>query len=345
MRPFRNTLLSAALLPLLAAAAAAGPHMLWNEVDVVLDRDGKAQVSYTSRWDTSGGTLHGFYFEGFQETPVFDLNNAYALDGAGNRYPLAINRLSGTKYDIILADGKAFTGGEVTYFFRYAADLEASGNVTQTMAGDKQLTVFNWAPVQWDDPLRHQALTVHFPAEIDAPITGDKVPEALNWRTEKFVNEQYKIDYPVVKDAAGKDVFSVRFYREDLGSRYHFQVQVYMAADKFALKTMAYGDLLHGAPDRVKYLPAKEEHYLNRYFPGGMLSELPITRGETLFLVLALLAVFGALPLLIMTVKHNSMLTAQEGISAVNWDNTQWAAPKAEASSFRTPCRWPSCWA
>ena len=336
MRTGFLTLFAACLLSALPLSAG-GFRMNWSEVEVLLDKDGKAQVSYTVRWTATGGQLHGFYFEGFQETPVFDTARAHALDAAGNRYPLEIKRLSDKKYDIILADGRAFTNGELTYFFRYAADLEASGNVTQTMSGDKRLTVFNWSPVQWEDPLDHQAVVVRFPLTAPAGGPDETFLQKTGFMTEKFVNERYMIDYPGVKNPAGENIFSARFFRKNLSAKYHFQIQVYLGGEAFALKTMAYGNLLKGPPQKTQYMPAQEKHYLNRYFPGGMLASLPVSRGETVFLVLLLGGLFCVVPFFIMTVKQNSMLTAQAGIGAVNWEGNEWVPPKVQVGTFRKP--------
>lgn len=330
-------------------ALAGGFRMNWVESEVILDKDGKAQVSYTVRWTGTGGQLHGFYFEGFQETPVFDSAKAYAVDNAGKRYGLDIKRLSPAKYDIVLANGEAFSNGEITYFFRYACDLQASGNLTQTIADGRKLAVFNWSPVQWDDALEHEALVVRYPVELALAKVDDAVLAKLNFRTEKFVNERYMIDYPTVANAAGKYIFSTRFFRKNLDSRYHFQVQVYLDAAPFALDTMASGGLASPAPEKAtlpppapgaapvvtRFQPAEEKYYLNRYFPGSVLAGVPVGRGGTFVLLFLLIAAFALVPFLIMTVKHKAMLTAQAGISAVNWDGTEWTAPKAQVSSFR----------
>lgn len=59
-------------------AEAGGFSLRWVEADVVLDKDGKAQVSYAVRWKCRGANFHGFYFKGFQEDPAFDYANADA---------------------------------------------------------------------------------------------------------------------------------------------------------------------------------------------------------------------------------------------------------------------------
>jgi len=49
------------------------------------NKDGKAQVGYAVRWSARNANLHGFYFEGFQEEPVFDYDSAYAEDNTSSR--------------------------------------------------------------------------------------------------------------------------------------------------------------------------------------------------------------------------------------------------------------------
>ena len=144
----------------------AGFKLRWVEINVVLDKDGKAQITYAVRWTCQNADLHGFYFEGFVGSPVFDYENACAVDEKGNRYSLEIKKLSLKKYDIVLAEGKAFNNGEITYFFRYANDLQTSGNLTQTDSDFGRLAVFNWAPVQWDEDLEHETVIVQYPISL-----------------------------------------------------------------------------------------------------------------------------------------------------------------------------------
>ncbi len=68
-----------------------------------------------------------------------------------------------------------------------------------------------------------------------------------------------------------------------------------------------------------------------------MLAGLPVNRGEAVFLILIMGGLFCVLPFFIMTRKHNSMLTAAEGISAVNWDGAEWTPPKVQVGTFRKP--------
>lgn len=323
-------------LLLLPSWAGAGFDTKWVETEVVLDRDGKGQVAYAVRWSAHGRDLHGFYFEGAAETPVFDHKGAYAVDDRGGRYGLEIKHVSGNKYDIILADGQGFQGGDITYFFRYAADFQAAGTLTQTMAGDKRLAVFNWSPVQWDEPLEHMTVKVIYPFPIAGGQVGEPELKGVNFMTEKFVNKEYLIDYPATDNGKGETLFTVRYHRSAPGTKYHFRIQSYVDAALFDLKTMASTGVLAGKP-AGPWKAAPEKYYLGRYFPGGLLGTLPVTRGETFMLMLVFGAVFFAVPFVIMTRKHNSMLEAQAGISNINWDGAEWTPPKAQVSTFRKP--------
>jgi len=218
---------------------AGGFSLDWNQVLAVLDKDGKAQISYIIRWNCRNVNFHGFYFEVFQEEPFFDKVNSYAVDDKGKKYSLDIKKLSQKKYDIVLANGQAFVNGQITYFFRYNTDLQKSGNLTQTMAGEKKLAVFNWAPVQWDDSMEHQDVTVVFPIVREGLKIKDRGLEKYNFRTEKYVNERYLIDYPETPNSSGEKLFAVRFYKKNISKRFHFQIQVCIDAVYFNLKTMA----------------------------------------------------------------------------------------------------------
>ncbi|MFW5837143.1 MAG: acetyl-CoA decarbonylase/synthase complex subunit delta, partial [Desulfovibrionaceae bacterium] len=72
----------------------------------------------------------------------------------------------------------------------YAADFARSGHLGPTTAPDiAELTYFNWAPVQWDEPMGHYTVRVIYPIETDAAelsmedmeqaaMTADAEPEA-----------------------------------------------------------------------------------------------------------------------------------------------------------------------
>ncbi|MBU2530889.1 MAG: hypothetical protein KKD35_07620, partial [Elusimicrobia bacterium] len=80
---------------------------------------------------------------------------------------------------------------------------------------------------------------------------------------------------------------------------------------------------------------APEPHYFNRYFPGGILGQLPLNKSQAIIFILAMVAIFGAFPIFIMLSKHRAMINAQDGLSAVNWDTDEWVSPKIQVGTFR----------
>ena len=52
-------------------------------VDVLLHSDGNADIRYAVSWKCRKAQLHGFYFEGFQETPRFQSGKCLAIDHNG----------------------------------------------------------------------------------------------------------------------------------------------------------------------------------------------------------------------------------------------------------------------
>ncbi len=78
----------------LASFAIAGEGRLqFVETEVNLFPDGRASVEYVVRYTVISGEFHGFYFGGFDRlTPIFDRNNASAIDSRGNTYGLDIKK-------------------------------------------------------------------------------------------------------------------------------------------------------------------------------------------------------------------------------------------------------------
>lgn len=331
-KKFAAILVCFILFFLAPALSFAGDFRLrWVEADVILDKDGKAQISYTVRWACRDANLHGFYFEGFTGVPYFDYKNSFAEGQDGTRYNLDIKQLSSRKFDVVLSDGRAFNNGEITYFLRLSTDLQESGNLTQTDSKFGRLAVFNWAPVQWNERLEHETVTVHYPIEVPFESVSKEFLENINFRTEKYVNERYLINYTIVKGYNGNNLFTLKFHRNNLSSRYHFQIQTYVDASYFNLSTIAPSGAFGSAQGFKK---AKEPYVLNRFFPGSILAELPIGFSPLLFIALFALG-FVLLPLFIMTRKHVSMLAAQDGISRVKWEGDEWVPPKIQIGSFR----------
>jgi hypothetical protein len=137
-----------------SAALSADAERRWVEVDVSPHADGKADIIYKIRYRVNSGQIHGFYFEGFDgATPHFDYDNSNAVTASGRKYRLSISEVESGRYDVVLADGEAFGPGEITYIILYGADLGEAGMLDYTQSQFGKLVVFNWAPVQWDEPL------------------------------------------------------------------------------------------------------------------------------------------------------------------------------------------------
>jgi len=68
--------LSVSLLALcLSSAFALSSKLVSDETTVVLRPDGKATVSCRLEWNTDGGQMHGFYYEGEAFSPVWNMEH------------------------------------------------------------------------------------------------------------------------------------------------------------------------------------------------------------------------------------------------------------------------------
>lgn len=277
----------------------------WVEVDVSLDKNGMASITYSVRYSAQGFNLHGFYFEGFSERPVFDYKNCKAIADNGKTYGLDIKRISSRKYDIVLANHE-FYRGEITYIFHYYADLAQSGNLDYTKSEYGRLAVLHWSPVQWDESLEHMTVVIHYPIELTDNTVVNYDLEMFNFRTEKFMNQNYSIDYYGQKED-NKHFFTVRLHKERLSAKYHFMIQQYISSEYFSLREK----------------------------PSAIISSL-VKKDKRGFLAISLLGFFPVLySLFIITRKHNSIIRAREGLKVVKWDGDEWVPPKIQVSSFR----------
>ena len=114
------------------------------EVEVHLQGNGKAHVTYRVHWSNTGTDMHGFYLQGTAGKPSF--KPSVAVLPSGRKVPLKIKR-AGNKWDVILAKGRGWGPGEATYVVQYETDLFAAKRVDLTTKGSESLMVFNWAAV------------------------------------------------------------------------------------------------------------------------------------------------------------------------------------------------------
>ena len=275
------------------------------------------RVVYKIRWQVNSGQMHGFYFEGLDRaTPEFSLAGSNALDDRGRRYPLDITEVSAGKYDVVLANGRGIGPGEVTYIVVYKTDLSGAGMLDYTDSEFGRLVVFNWAPVEWDQPLEHQTVYLHYPIPVDGREVTQERLQQVGFRTERFVNERYLISY-YGQEYAGKHWLTVRFHRNDIPPRYNMRIQTYVI-DKF------FPDLHTGESGSEPPIPGGRE--IDE--PGGL---NPV--GVVFAFVLG--AALVAVGVLLVRAKYVAYSAAAAEMDNIRWDRADWAPPKIKVSSFR----------
>ena len=134
--------------------------------------------------------------------------------------------------DVILSDGAAVTGGNVTYVLTYGVDLVAAGYVGYTQSEFGKLVYFDWSPVEWDDPMEHMTVYLHLPVKVPEKEVKNEFLEKIKFRTEKFVNSEYLISYYGSEGSDGL-YLTQRLHRQDIASRYHMRIQEYLDASYF----------------------------------------------------------------------------------------------------------------
>ena len=83
------------------------------------------------------------------------MDRCFADLGSGKRVALDIKDLGSGKFDVVLANGKSFSGNAI-YMLNYGSDFSASGNIGFTDSKENgKLFYFDWAPVQWDECSKH----------------------------------------------------------------------------------------------------------------------------------------------------------------------------------------------
>lgn len=157
-------------------------------------------VKYIVQDHVLEGELHGFYFSGNGKLSIKKFSDkSYAIDDFGSRYALNISKVAYDKWDIILAEGKGVSKGNLSYVFYFETDFREAKYLeyTQTDTGDS-LIVFQWSPVQFDEAhtMQHYTLKIIFPIQVVSGIENlrDYYMGQNIIRTEKWMNEKYLID-------------------------------------------------------------------------------------------------------------------------------------------------------
>ena len=172
------------LLPTTHVSASEIANLGFVETDVILQPDGKAIISYTIRYNlVPGKTMLAFTMDGFERlNPVFDTDYAWVITDDNTSHAVDIIPLSGGAYDIINANEQRLGGEYLTYKIRFAADMADAGYLERTTSDEgKKLVVFNWAPVEWDEPMESYTVTVNYPLLFNT--SSDTIEEA-NLREE-----------------------------------------------------------------------------------------------------------------------------------------------------------------
>ncbi len=198
------------------------------EIDLFIRPDGKADIFYSLDWYVPTGDMSGFYFEGFGETPVFNYNMCFADLENNQRVPLEIIKINNNKYDIILADSRRFSG-QAIYFLNYGTEFLQSGFIGLTVSNEfGELFYFDWAPVQWDESLEHRTLRIILPVTVAPDEDFWGFAEAIDLRTEQYVNSANKIDYFASEGDRGTYYFTIRFHQDNVSARSTQRIQFYI---------------------------------------------------------------------------------------------------------------------
>ncbi len=297
------------------------------ETTVDLRFDGSAVVLYTIQWEVQSGEFHGFYFQNDENLRINRFSDkSYAVDSHGNRYPLSISPVSGDKWDIILANGKGVSSGQVTYVFYFETNFAQAGYLAATTnAEGKKLAVFHWAPQQWDEAYNQD----HYTLKILTPHTIPKgtmprpyVESNTLILTEKWVNGQYLIDY----QRGENDRLLILFHKNNPSNMFHMRTQFYMPAEWF-------GDLSSGT-GYPSELPT-DTTTASQTSWGATPSSTPsiLDRQYLIYGLIIVIIVF----LFIMQMKHRSVVKAHNSVDQIRWENLDWTPPKLVLSTFHQP--------
>ncbi|MFA6001954.1 MAG: DUF2207 domain-containing protein, partial [Thermoleophilia bacterium] len=178
-------------------ALAATGEIDFVETEVDLAKDGSADIAYIVQWRVTSGEFHGFYFQPSEPLEIIS-DSSFASDDSGKTYGIDFTRET-NRVKVALADNKGVSSGNVTFTYWYSTNLFNAGYVAPTTSPEgKKLVVFNWAPAQWDEAPNqdHYTLSVLTPFVLPAGVDPRAYVEQNQLvLTEKFMNEDYLIDY------------------------------------------------------------------------------------------------------------------------------------------------------
>ena len=259
-----------------------------------------------------------FTMEGFDKlNPVFDTEHAYVITDDNTSHKIDIIHLGGDKYDIINANNQRLGGEYLTYKFRFIADMAKAGYLNRTTSEDgKKLVVFNWAPVQWDEPMEHYTVTINYPLEYkDKSHSREEIEKYLiknGFATEKWMNEEYLIDYRVVNIESTSRV-QVLLHKDNPGIEYQFKIQQYISEDVFSQIPSASASFDDNTKREDYTAPRNNNGYTDGRWQ-NQYSESADRTGLLFALSLLLIITFIAVGR-----KHRSMVKAHQTLEQVQW--------------------------
>ncbi|MDP7423563.1 MAG: hypothetical protein QGH40_16950, partial [bacterium] len=297
-------------------------NLRWVEIDCSLRPDGKAIFVYKICYLVRTGEMHGFDMMGFGHTPVFNRERSRVIGSDRRKQSLSIVNKGGGKYAIDIADQSHVGPGKAIFVIVYAADVAEAGQLAFTENEEfGPLTVFHWAPVQWDEPMEHETIHIYYPLEVpqediqEGEVLEEFHRDTVKFMTEKFMNKRYLISY-LATENKGKEWFTVRLHKNDLSRKYHFRVQQYVSRSILPLQEASVGDLHREGTDLKFSMP--------------WISETGIFLKRAGFLVLLGLAAF-----MMIISKHRSLYRAAIKLPDIQWESDDWVPPKIQVASFR----------
>jgi len=268
------------------------------EIDVVVFPNGKAAIYYSTQWTTYDGTMSGFYFQGEQASPRFNLSSCFADLDDGSRVPLEIIPMDDNTYDIILEDDKRFEGTAM-YFFNYGVDFADYGYIGKTESSEfGELFYFHWAPVQWEYAMEHRTVRVVLPIIVETAEITQEFLQSINFRTEQFVNEQNKIDYYTTQGDDGSYYFSILFHQDNVGVKQKQEIQFYLQQNAITITDTE--------------LKTKQ---------------FPLISDERIWYLIIFGAIIG-IAVLILMLKNRGFSGVVERVEGIRWAGNNWVPPK-----------------
>ena len=216
---------------------------------LVYRQDGIADITARIEWSVSGGEMHAFSYEGEREIISFDPQRCWVDIPGNRRLPLEISKLGGNEYDIVIADGKGFSGigyFVLSYRARAAVGLTASEQPDSDKSDQKSGGVyffFDWGPPDWEYRLNTRTTTLVLPIIVPdgfdpGPVSGSNVSPfitELGLLTEEFVNRQNRIDWYATPGEDGDMYFTLRFHQDNVRARGTQRLEFYLDAESPAV--------------------------------------------------------------------------------------------------------------